>query len=378
MKKNIYIFEIILLLFIALYKFFFLKYMGAYADLILVVFFIGSCFVLKSVLGLRKDASLVKKNSIQVVFISIMLFILIGYLSGLYFGFLKNAYSLEITSIIKNIYPIFFMIMGQELIRFMIAKRGVKDNKPLIVLTILFILMDVVFTFNPNIVTNGLKLFIYVTNTFAPSVARHVLCSYLCLHVSYLPGLILRLFFGLYIYVLPIFPDYGYYIGSVVGILIPYIIYICVSKFVQYAEQTRLPAINKGMWYINIPLLAIMIFVVVLVSGIFKYQIIAIGSGSMEPNYYKGDAVVFEKIKLEEHLLITDGTIICYRHGNKYVTHRVVEIIEENGEVFYQTKGDNNDNNDDYLVETEDVIGIVRLRIKGIGWPTIWFQELIS
>ena len=121
-----------------------------------------------------------------------------------------------------------------------------------------------------------------------------------------------------------------------------------------------------------------MLFIVGLVSGVFRYQIMAIGSGSMEPIYYMGDAVIFEKIELEEQSIIEKGMIICYKHGAKYVTHRVVDIVTKDGQMLYQTKGDNNKENDGYLVNAQDVVGIVKLRIKSIGWPTIWFQELIS
>ena len=378
MKRFIYIFEVILLLFIAFYRFILVEHLLELSDLILVIFIVGSAFLLRNELGLRKDRSLVKSNSIQIVFIMIMLFVLIGYLSGLHFGFLKNAYSLKFFDIIRNVTPIILLICSQEVIRYMVVKKSIKDNKPVIFLTILYILLDVAMTCTSANLASGLKFFIYITNSFLPSVARHILCSYLCNHVSYVPGLILRLFFGVYVYVAPIFPDYGYYIGSVVGVLIPYIIYIIVSKYVQYAEKVKLPTIKKGLWYVNIPLLIVMLFIVGLVSGVFRYQIMAIGSGSMEPIYYMGDAVIFEKIELEEQSVIEKGMIICYKHGAKYVTHRVVDIVTKDSEMLYQTKGDNNKENDEYLVNAQDVVGIVKLRIKSIGWPTIWFQELIS
>ena len=208
MKKYIYIYELILIAFIAFYQFIVQKYLPGFADLILVIFFVGSAFVLKELLGLRKDKSLVKSNTIQVVIISIMLFVLVGYLSGLIFGFLRNAYSVKFLDILKNIYPLVFMIISQELIRYMVAKKTLNDKKPLVYLTIIFIILDFALTFNRTLLINGLKLFVYITNMFAPSLARHVLCSYLCLHVSYLPGLILRLFFSLHIY---IFPHKHYY-----------------------------------------------------------------------------------------------------------------------------------------------------------------------
>lgn len=378
MRKGIYFFELILVLFIVVYRFILLKYFGDFTDIIASVFWVGAVVVLYKSLGLRKDNSLIRVNTRQIIVISILLFVLISYLSGMYFGFLKNSYSLKFLSIIKNIYPLVFMITSQELIRYMVAKKCTTDYKPLVVLTILYVLVTFTVTFNSASLSTGLKVFIYVTNTILPCISRNILCSYLCAHTSYVPGLILRLFFNIYIYLVPIVPDYGYYISSIVGVLLPYVIYLFVSKLVHIAEQTKLPAIKKVTWYLNIPLFACMLIIVILVSGIFKYQIMAIGSGSMEPYMYRGDAVVFEKIDKEQQVLIGEKTIIVYQHGNKYVNHRVMSVENKNGKRYYQTKGDNNPDNDEYLVSEDDVIGIVRLRIKGIGLPTIWFQDLIG
>ena len=66
------------------------------------------------------------------------------------------------------------------------------------------------------------------------------------------------------------------------------------------------------------------------------------------------------------------------KHNNTYVTHRVVEIKEENKKRIYQTKGDNNIDIDKFVVHEEDIVGIVRLRLKYVGLPTIWFQEIIG
>lgn len=378
MRKGIYFFELILVLFIVIYKFVLLKYFGDFTDIIASVFWIGAAFVLYRLMGLRKDNSLIKVNTRQIVIISILLFVLISYLSGMYFGFLKNSYSLKFLNIIKNIYPLVIMIVSQELIRYMIAKKCTNNYKPLVGLTILYVIVTFVMTFSSVSVSTGLKLFIYITNTILPCISRNILCSYLCVHTSYVPGLILRLFFNIYIYLVPIIPDYGYYISSIVGVLLPYIIYIFASKLVHIAEQVKIPPIKRTMWYLNIPLVAILLIIVILVSGVFKYQIMAIGSGSMEPYMYRGDAVIFEKIKKDEQVLIGERTIIVYKHGNKYVNHRVVSIETKNGKKYYQTKGDNNPDKDEYIVSEDDIVGIVRLRVKGIGLPTIWFQDLIG
>lgn len=374
MKKGVYIFELLIFIFIIAYRFVILKYTESIADIVLVIVWLLFFLGFYKFFGIRKDNSLIKKPTTQIIIIGILLFVLIGYSSGIIFGFLKNSHALNIISIIKNIYPLIFMIIFQELIRFIVAKR----NQPisLVILTILFVLMDFVLTYNASNITSSAKLFVYITNTILPSLARNILCSYLALKVSFIPGLILRLFFNLHIYILPIFPDYGYYISSMVGILLPYALYLAVAKLIESSEKEKVPVINRLTWYINIPLLLIIVFMLMLTTGLFKYQMIVIGSGSMEPYVYVGDTVIFEH--LEEKDIINENDIIVFIKDNVRVVHRVIKIETINNKRYYQTKGDNNNTNDDYILTDKDIIGKVKLRIKGIGMPSIWFQELIS
>ena len=173
-----------------------------------------------------------------------------------------------------------------------------------------------------------------------------------------------------------LYADYGYYISSIVGLLYPYFVYLVINKLVMYADHEKSPVIKKKMWYVNVPLIICLMFVILLVSGVFKYQIMAIGSGSMEPVVYKGDAIIFEKFDGNEEISV--GDIIVFRQSGKYITHRVVDINDYKNQVRYITKGDNNNNEDDYITTNEEVVGIVKMKIRYIGLPTIWFQELIS
>jgi signal peptidase I len=190
--------------------------------------------------------------------------------------------------------------------------------------------------------------------------------------------MILRLFFGLSIYVLPIFPDYGFYIEGVLGIFVPYIIYVKVSKLVEDSEKRKPRSYKTSFWFINVPVIAILAFLVILVSGIFKYQIIAIGSGSMSPLIEKGDAVIISKIKHKDIESIKVGQILVFVHDGKYITHRVVYVSKIEDKYYFQTKGDANSDEDNYTVEEEDIIGVTSQRIKWIGLPTVWLQELMS
>lgn len=87
-------------------------------------------------------------------------------------------------------------------------------------------------------------------------------------------------------------------------------------------------------------------------------------SGSMEPKLEVGDIVIAKRIEIED---IKDGDIITFRQENTIITHRIVEIIQEDGNVFYETKGDNNNTKDEELVKYEDIEGKFVFKIPKIG-----------
>ncbi|MEM2685836.1 MAG: signal peptidase I, partial [Candidatus Bathyarchaeia archaeon] len=51
------------------------------------------------------------------------------------------------------------------------------------------------------------------------------------------------------------------------------------------------------------------------------------------------------------------------------VVHRVVEVVLENGVVYFKTKGDANGSEDPWLLPAENVIGRLLYRIPYLGYP---------
>jgi signal peptidase len=94
-------------------------------------------------------------------------------------------------------------------------------------------------------------------------------------------------------------------------------------------------------------------------------------SSSMAPAIHAGDAVVVADVPAEK---IETGDVITYRTpgdtgeaGVNRVTHRVVEIVEKDGQRHFRTKGDANEEPDSTLVPAENVIGENVLTIPLIG-----------
>lgn len=82
---------------------------------------------------------------------------------------------------------------------------------------------------------------------------------------------------------------------------------------------------------------------------------IIIASNSMFPTLKRGDVVTI--VPINRALKI--GDIILYKHWEYSITvHRIVRILmDKNGEIKYQTQGDNNKMVDSYLVSETDIIG---------------------
>lgn len=61
------------------------------------------------------------------------------------------------------------------------------------------------------------------------------------------------------------------------------------------------------------------------------------------------------------------GDIIAFREGNTVIVHRIHQIIDIDGKIKYQTKGDNNNTPDNNLVEAKNIEGVYKFKIPQIG-----------
>lgn len=101
------------------------------------------------------------------------------------------------------------------------------------------------------------------------------------------------------------------------------------------------------------------------VPSVFGIKPFIVLSGSMESEIHKGD-LIFTKEVDPSKLGIDD--VIAFRDAEGTVTtHRVIDMVEEDGKTFFITKGDNNNTQDLNLVAFEDVEGEYLGRLPGLG-----------
>ena len=112
---------------------------------------------------------------------------------------------------------------------------------------------------------------------------------------------------------------------------------------------------------------ALLAFAATTVPQLFGYRVMAISSGSMEPNIGVGDAVLIKPSPKIESIGV--GDVITYNPvgADGTTTHRVIAVKKIKGEIYFQTKGDANATPDPNLVSSESVYGKLGLTLPKAG-----------
>lgn len=332
-------------------------------------------------LGMEKEKSRYNKDIILSILIYIAIYYITTYLFGLFIGFNKNVYSSNIILILKNIVPIIILIPLSELLRYIINSK-IKDNYILLGLSIfVFTLIDTTMTIQASSFKNFYDTLKVIGLFILPSLSKNYLLTYLTIKVSYKPNLVYRYLMELPRYILPIVTSFGVYIESVIYISFPIIVFIIIYNDFKKREKKNIilsSKFKKNTKFIYYIVTIILITIVSLTSGYFKYQAIVIATGSMTPNINKGDMVVIEKVAPKDAKKLKEGEVLAFKREDKIVVHRIYKIYTSGNEIFFKTKGDHNNAPDGYLTEAKEILGTVKFNIRYIGYPTVALYEKIN
>ncbi len=167
-------------------------------------------------------------------------------------------------------------------------------------------------------------------------------------------------------------------------------------------------------WIVNVILAFLLVkFVIYPLLGLMlgtSYPVVAVVSGSMEHHmlnfddwwsqhsawyenaglskdtlynakfkngFNKGDIIVLKGLRPEK---VKKGDVIVYSTTRyKYpIIHRVVNIINDNNSINFETKGDNNPVKDPETVQSSKMLGKAIFRIPLLGWIKIIFTKIIG
>lgn len=304
-----------------------------------------------------------------VVYLAIF-YILFLFLGGVIEGFGRSPYDLSPIGIIKNILVLGSALIGRELVRAYLVSNLVKD-RPIFTMTIITLLMTALNIpfFRVANLKGGFETLQYLGETILPELSRNILLTYLVFIAGASPAIIyLAILQGVF-WFSPILPNLNWITKSLIGMACPIfsLMFIQYIYLVQSKKLKRRYAKNENPlgWIVTT---IFSIGIIWFAIGVFPVQPSVIATGSMEPMIKPGDVIIVDK-KHNKDLKI--GDVIQFKKDNIYISHRIIDIIEEKKQIKYRTKGDNNSVWDSDLVTIEEVKGRIIYVVPKIGWPTL-------
>lgn len=375
MKKDAYMISIVevIVLIISLLQMFVFKSFSYPVYLILLFgVLVLSYFLLK--FDRRKER--LSKDIILIVSIAVLLYWLVIYIVGYFSGFLINSYQRSFWGISKNLFFGFGLIIITELIRHMLLRRRTTKMKLVVLSVIALSMIEIATRFSIGQLDNNTQILKLFFSVVVPVFSKNVLLTYITLKTGFVGSTIYRTLMELPLYVVPIIPNLGYYIENLIITILPLIILLIIYK-IYYSSDDKIASsrmyskLNKLSSIFYAFIIVVLLTIVILVSGIGRYIVYTIGSASMEKTINVGDVVVIDKKDKE----FVENDIIAFYHNDVILVHRIISIYEDDFGIYYQTKGDNNDDADSWLVKEADVVGQYRMRIRWVGWPTVKLNE---
>ncbi|MCH5304222.1 MAG: signal peptidase I [Ruminococcus sp.] len=148
------------------------------------------------------------------------------------------------------------------------------------------------------------------------------------------------------------------------------------------AKSRALTIVGVVLCVVLIPILAVNITLIIKsytntdeVPKIGGYCPLIVLTGSMEPEIASGDLIICKQIDGEQ--VKVDDVIAFFDpegNGTSIITHRVVRVVNENGSLSFQTKGDANNTADAQLVSADKLVGIYQFKISGAGNVAMFMQ----
>lgn len=334
----------------------------------LSIFSIITVFLLKK----KNILSIHNKEVTIMMLIFAIIYLVAFYLMGIYYGYSRLAITFNIKTLLKYIIPISVIIISSEIIRtIFLSQKKVKFGK--FITTVSMVLIDIILYINIYKINSSDDLMISIGFITFASISCTLLYNYISYRYGVTGIILYRLITMLYCYIIPITPNVYILFRSILRMIYPYIIYLVID----YTFKKR----NIAMEYMNRKkkivsfgvTLVLIITIAALISCQFKYGILVIGSGSMSGTIDKGDAIIYESYKEQS---IKPGDIIVFNKNDIVFVHRVIELKNNSIEgLKIYTKGDALSEADSGYITKNDLIGIVKLKIKYIGYPSLWLRS---
>lgn len=368
---------LIILAYMLVSKFYLMSFGNIYTFIINPLFFICTAILLKLFIVPPYSTNKYKKDIIQYVLITILLYSLVYLLSGLLVSFGKNPYSTSLRGLVINLFSTGLIIFCREYIRYKLINNVYNNDKKIIFvfLVITFSLLDINISSLLSSI-NVYYVFKQLFYAFFPSIIKNILFTYMAMYTDHIPAFIYEIIYYFILWISPVLPNSPWVLVAILNSIFPLILLLYCRYHIQKKNRFHLNSISSP---INpsgiIPFGICLVLLIWFAVGIFPVKPVGVATASMVPELNVGDLTFIKKCTAND---VKVQDIIEYQMDGYTVIHRIKNIYQEDGEFFFITKGDNNDSEDKIPVREEQLIGKVIFKIPYVALPTIWIHNLTS
>lgn len=368
-KKTLYVFSLSLLLVLSLLLFCSFSYLKIVLAIILGI----GAFIIFKFLKKRKTISINTSSVVIITTISSITFVMGYYLLGINFGFYRSNYQFSFVNLLFYIIPIGASIFAFEYIRTALLSY---ENK--LVNSLIFIsgvIVEILLVSALTAISGFNQVMDMIALTFVPAIVSNVLYNYLAKSYGFLPNMTYRLVISLYMYLIPFVPNVPESLYSLMKLVVPLILMFIIKVLFEKEKKKALEKKNTWAYVVYGLVFASVLSTTLIFSNQFSYGAVVIATESMTGELNKGDIVFYKKYEGET---ISEKEIILFTEDEALMVHRVVEIIDINGELRYYTKGDFNEDRDSGYRVSDDIVGKTTLKLPYVGYITLWLRELVN
>ena len=312
-----------------------------------------------------------KRQILLVMSVLSVFVVMLGYMTGIKFGFVKNP--IVTLYLWKYILPYAVIIASSEIVRKTLLAQ---QSRFVFIFTYFsFVILDCAMLSGGIIFDRYDDFADFFGMILFPALTSNILYHYLSGRYGALPNIVYKTVISLYRYVIPILPKMPDMMLSFSKVILPLIICLCIYELYR-KKKSVVSRVRNRIGIAAVCVSFVLTFAcVMLISRQFQYGLIVVGSESMSGEIEKGDGIVFEQY---DGQVLEEGRIIVFNRDGTEIIHRIIDVENINGEIRYYTKGDANDSADPGYITSDDIVGTLTLNIKYIGLPTIWIRSLFT
>lgn len=338
---------------------------------------LGIALIVYMLPNIRNQANTRQKQSINLwAFNFAIIFIVVSIAIGIFDGLGKSPYNHTLKGVLMNILLVGSMLVGKEFVRSWLVSNLTKYENYIVFAVVAFIMTFIGFSINSFAELKGYEETVkFIAQYFAPEFSHNLLAVYLAYLGGPLPAIIYMGVLQAFYWLSPVLPNLQWITAAVVGIMCP-IFFLTAIQSIFLKEAKLIKKRDKAQESVFSWILTSLfsIGVIWFVVGVFPIYPSVIATGSMEPMIKPGDVILVRKVEDIKEVQI--GDVIQFRRDNILISHRVLEIKEDDKKgISYRTKGDNNSGADTELVIPEDIKGKIISVVPKIGWPTLLIKS---